>query len=176
MSVLASSWVWQHARAGGTALIVLLAIADNADDFGVGFPSVPTLARKARLDERTVQRIIRRLVESGELEMLDATSGGRRSNTYRLVMDRPRAIPTPVADCHPGNLPPVAQPCHPSPGAKTPPQPRRSYAARTSFNDSLTRGAALPPPAGADRCPEHLGQLASSCAPCRSLTLAGGAK
>lgn len=181
MSVLASSWVWRYAQAGGTALIVLLAIADHADDDGVAWPSIATLAGKARLDGRTVQRIIRRLVDVGALELLEATAGGRRSNTYRLIMALPTTsspdLSTPLADCHPGGLPPVAQPCRPSPGTVAPPQPRHNRATRTVIESpSNLRGAALPPPVGAERCPLHVGHLAANCGACRSLLLAGGAR
>ncbi|MET7399151.1 helix-turn-helix domain-containing protein [Dactylosporangium sp. NPDC005572] len=174
MSVLASSWVWRHAQAGGTALIVLLAIADHADDDGVGFPSIPTLAAKARLDERTIQRIIRRLVGAGQLRILDGTAGGRRSNTYQLVMDRTEAISTPPADCHPGDSPPVAESGHPSPGEIATPAPAESCRPNIIQPSSNRRGAALPPTVGTERCPEHVGQLASNCGACRSLVLAGG--
>lgn len=176
MSVLASSWVWRYAQAGGTALIVLLAIADHADDDGFAFPSIATLARKARLDERTVQRIIRRLVDLGALQIVEATTGGRRSNTYRLVMTISTEISTPVADRHPGELPPVAQSRRGRGGTSaTAGAAELCHPNVIQPSSNRLRGAALPPAAGADRCPLHIGQPAAHCGPCRSLVLAGGA-
>jgi hypothetical protein len=57
--------------------LVLIALADYAHDDGTNaFPSVPTLARKARVDDRTVQRALRELEEAGELEQAGRTRSG----------------------------------------------------------------------------------------------------
>lgn len=88
MSVRAQNWVWEHSPAAGTELLMLLALADAADDYGRNaFPSVATLARKTRMTRRSVQRLLARLVEAGHIEVRKA--GGRRSNTYTLVLDPP---------------------------------------------------------------------------------------
>ncbi|MEV2238801.1 helix-turn-helix domain-containing protein [Micromonospora sp. NPDC049891] len=159
------SWVWDHSPVGGTDRLVLLAIADCAADDGTdAWPSIATLARKTRVDTRTVQRVIRRLVEGGHL-MVDTTAGGRKSNTYTVVMSES----DPRQNATPGSTPPPAE-SQGTPGA-TPPQPRRSYATRTSFNRPVPtqRGAALPVSSKApDRCPNHPGQYARWCGPCRS--------
>ncbi|MGH3993304.1 MAG: helix-turn-helix domain-containing protein, partial [Pseudonocardiaceae bacterium] len=81
MSLKAMTWVWDHSPAAGTELLVLLAIADNADDTGANaYPSTDTLARKTRLDTRTVQRVIRRLEKDGHV-VVDR-GGGRAANRY----------------------------------------------------------------------------------------------
>ncbi|MBM0234635.1 helix-turn-helix domain-containing protein [Micromonospora sp. STR1_7] len=75
MSVRVMTWVWDHSPVGGTERLVLLAIADfAADDGSNAWPSLGTLARKARLDERTVRRIIRRLQDGGHL-LVDVAAG-----------------------------------------------------------------------------------------------------
>ena len=81
------SWVWDNSPHSGGALVVLLAIADFAHEDGSGaFPSVETLAAKARLSKRQTQTILKELATSGEL--LVARGGGRRkSNTYTIVME-----------------------------------------------------------------------------------------
>jgi hypothetical protein len=57
--------------------LVLIALADYAHDDGTNaFPSVPTIARKARVDERTVQRALRELEEAGDLEPTGKTRSG----------------------------------------------------------------------------------------------------
>lgn len=147
MSVKVMTWVWEHSPVGGTERLVLLALADSADDTGANaWPSVATLARKTRVDERTVQRIIRRLEEAGHL-VVEATSGGRRSNRYTVVMHAPEpvepAAADPRQDATPGRMPPRHDAG--APPAQTPPQPRHSYATRTSF----TRPVSVPPRAGA---------------------------
>jgi hypothetical protein len=185
MSVRVMSWVWDHATVGGSELLVLLAIADCANDDGTNaFPSIATLARKTRVNERTVQRITRRLQDGGHLHV-EPTTGGRYSNRYAVLMTAPEVTPTsrnpvetepagePPAECHPGNLPPRADA---TPGvAPPPPQGWRSSATRTSLNrprpvrgrpaGSAAGRQPMPPPG---RCTHHLGQSAHNCAPCRS--------
>ena len=52
MSVRVSTRVWELAPQQGGALLILLAMADFADEDGVCFPTLPTRAAKARLSER----------------------------------------------------------------------------------------------------------------------------
>jgi hypothetical protein len=133
---------------------------------------------EVRVDGRTVQRIIRRLVDGGHL-LVDGTAGGRGSNLYTIVMARPDELSTPPADRHPrqsatgGDLPP-----HPRQDAGAPPaQLRHPNVLDPSLNKkrarTRARGAANPPPRGAARCTRHLGQFAESCGPCRADRLAG---
>lgn len=76
--------VWAHSRAKGSALLLLLAIADHADDNGRAFPGVESLARKARASETTAHRLLRELVRDGELE-IETGTGPRGTNVYHVV-------------------------------------------------------------------------------------------
>lgn len=69
----------------GSDLLVLLAIADSADDDGYAFPSVPTLGRKCRLSDRYVNKILAALRDSGELQ-IELNKGPRGSNLYRVTV------------------------------------------------------------------------------------------
>lgn len=75
--------VWQHSRHRAGTLLVLLAIADYADEAGVAYPSVQTLMDKSRLSERSVQAALRRLEAAGEL-LTDAQAGPHRCNLYQV--------------------------------------------------------------------------------------------
>jgi hypothetical protein len=82
MSVKVMGEVFQHSKATLGARLVLLAIADCVDEeTRSGWPSVPRIARKARLDERNVQRGIRTLVKLGELQVHARTF---QSNVYLI--------------------------------------------------------------------------------------------
>jgi hypothetical protein len=84
------TWVWQHSRADGNVRLVLLAIADSANDDGLdAWPSINRLCQKTRLSERTVRRCVRELEQLGELRCLGGRRGahGRRvSNRYEVTM------------------------------------------------------------------------------------------
>lgn len=88
------SWVFQSSRSRGVDRLVLLAIADSANDHGAeAWPSLSTIAAKAGVDRRTVSRSLTRLVELGELERLRSggiSARGGVSNSYRVVFDYPQ--------------------------------------------------------------------------------------
>jgi len=95
-------WVWTHSQSGGADRLVLLAIADNADDDGGNaWPSIDTLAGKANVSSRTVQRCIDRLVGLGELRVernaggSATTASNRRPNRYTIVASLGRQADTP---------------------------------------------------------------------------------
>jgi 5-methylcytosine-specific restriction endonuclease McrA len=50
---------------------VLMCLADNADNFGSNiFPTITTLSQKSSIPERTLQRHLKRLVQSGVIEVV----------------------------------------------------------------------------------------------------------
>jgi hypothetical protein len=77
--------VWEASHQSGGALLVLLAIADFADDDGVAYPSIGTLARKARLSPRQVQRVIADLVAASEL-VVRPGAGRQGSHLFRVTV------------------------------------------------------------------------------------------
>lgn len=98
MSVKVMAWVWDHSEAKGMARLVLLAIADHADDERwSAWPSVARIAAKVKISERTVQRYLRSLEALGEVTVA-AKQGG--SNRYTI---HPRQAVTPTGG-HPDNV------------------------------------------------------------------------
>jgi hypothetical protein len=69
--------VWDQADAAGGELLVLLAMADWANDEGRRcFPTQDALARKARMTDRGVRKCLDRLVEKGYIERIGRLGGG----------------------------------------------------------------------------------------------------
>lgn len=146
MSVRVMSWVWEQSRAEPTDRLVLLAIADCANDAGAeAYPSMATLVKKTGLHERSVQRAVKHLVGLGEL-IVQPHAGPRGCNRYRIRMT-PGSVPPP-SENHPGTLPPRqdATPAQspPTPGT-APPLPRHTATStpgtappEPSFNHPLT--------------------------------------
>ena len=87
MSIKVAAQVWNGSRHKSGDLLVLLALADHADDQGKAWPGIPLLARKARLSERHTRRCLNRLASSCEVEILpNAAPSGR--NLYHIRLDR----------------------------------------------------------------------------------------
>lgn len=86
MSIQAMTYVFQHSPAKAGARLVLLSLANHANDLFLSWPAVQTIAHECRMDERSVQRSLRRLEADAEVEAAGSWSrGGRKATTYRLI-------------------------------------------------------------------------------------------
>lgn len=84
MSIKVTTWAWAKSESRNGARLVMLALADRADDDGRAWPSIDDLSERTRLSPRAVQKGIAALVEMGELEV--EPGGGRRvRNRYRII-------------------------------------------------------------------------------------------
>ena len=96
MSVQILNDVWFHSRATGNDRLVLLVLADHGNDERLAWPGVKLIARKCGgIEDRTVQRCLRRLVEMGEIEVAEPGGRGgrhRKSAVYRILVGRQSAI------------------------------------------------------------------------------------
>ena len=82
------TWAWGQSL-GPAAKLVLMALADIADDRGVCWPSVGHLASKCTVSERTAQRLLALLER---LRLIDVEArfrpdGSRASNRFRLKLE-----------------------------------------------------------------------------------------
>lgn len=68
MSIKVMNWVWENGPPDPTQRLVLLAIADHADDCGRAFPSMARIAAKSCVTERGARGIVRRLEDGGWVE------------------------------------------------------------------------------------------------------------
>lgn len=88
MSVEVWNSVWKHSTQEGTALLMLLAIADSADEYGECWPSVEYLAEKCRMKIRNAQLLIKRLTDAGEL-CVEIQKGQKtlhgKTNRFRVI-------------------------------------------------------------------------------------------
>ena len=84
MSIKTMSAVWQSAELSGGDLLLLLALADFADDDGVCWPGVEALAAKARIGKRHVYRELNRLAEAGYVKV-EHGAGPRGTNRYTVA-------------------------------------------------------------------------------------------
>ena len=105
MSIRLMAQVWEDTRVESQAeLLVLLAVADHARDDGLCWPSMRTIAKKARIAERSAQRIVRRLIEKGLIELVSkggCIEGRNTPNHYRVTVSEFKRSPEPTQG-HPG--------------------------------------------------------------------------
>jgi hypothetical protein len=139
MSVRVASLVWRHYRKGGNHKLILLALADYANDQGGSIrPSLSTLAAKVGCSPDQTRRVLRELELVGLIETTANRFGGANKATVhrRILLDRLKALPpcvgatrtdgadatrTPCVDATPCTSAPPA-PVHPAPCADaTPP-------------------------------------------------------
>jgi len=84
MSIRTMTRVWKNSTQSGGKLLLLLAIADFANDDGMAFPGIDTLAKKTRQSRRTVQRQLSDLEDKGEIA-LEPGTGRSNTNTYWVL-------------------------------------------------------------------------------------------
>ena len=82
MSVEAIAIVLHHSQAQGSALAVMIGIANHAGDGGA-WPSIATLAKYGRCTERSVQRAIKHLGDLGELDVIVQGGGPARMRDWQ---------------------------------------------------------------------------------------------
>ena len=87
MSIALMSQIWKHSKFSGGELLVLLALADHANDEGYCWPAINSIATKSRLKRRRTIDVINTLVESGAIvrtHRID-NKGDPTSNMYRVL-------------------------------------------------------------------------------------------
>ena len=86
MSIHIMTQVWERSQHKGSELLLMLAIADNANEQGIAYPSLNTLAKKTRITRRNVIFLVKKLIRSGELRV-EVGRGPRRTNIYHVVIE-----------------------------------------------------------------------------------------
>lgn len=83
MSIDCMNRVWKQSKQKGAQLLLLLAIADCADEDGYAWPQILPLAKKTRMSERHVRRMIDEISESGEI-LIDKT---KKAHRYLITVE-----------------------------------------------------------------------------------------
>lgn len=102
------NWAWQQRLAPAPKLI-LMALADAADDEGICWPSVAKVSSKCCVSERTVQRVIQEFVAHDLLQVTRrfSSTGRQKSNGYLLKMNArsylDKLSPSPAAQEYEGD-------------------------------------------------------------------------
>lgn len=87
MSNAALTAVWSRSKSEGTARLVLLSIADRADDKGRAFCGAKDLCQRTNAGRRTVFTALRELRDDlKELAIMEG-KGPRGCNRYQITLD-----------------------------------------------------------------------------------------
>ncbi|MFE7316434.1 hypothetical protein ACFU7T_25580 [Streptomyces sp. NPDC057555] len=87
MSLDAMDWVWTRSAAKGTARMVLLAIADKCPGPDcTAYAGTTMLVQRTNAARSSVVAAVDKLLESGELEVVEGSTGPRRETVYRLPL------------------------------------------------------------------------------------------
>jgi Helix-turn-helix domain len=133
--------VWETNIGPATKRLVLLALADSANDEGVCWPSVATIARKAGASRRRTEEVLSELAVDG---LLDKTPRMNSSNLYQLnasALMEAREIRAPREE---GGVPPAKSAGAPAKSAGPPrenPQPNRKRTPKESEQEPNTPAA-----------------------------------
>lgn len=88
MAIKEITRVWERSSASGSHLLLMLALADRADEDGICWPGNEYLAQRARVQDRHLKRMKRALEASGELFTIQY-AGRTHSNSYLVSCGRP---------------------------------------------------------------------------------------
>lgn len=118
MSIRVMSQVWECADLDKSETLVMLSLADHANDDGICYPSISRLCERTRMTDRGIQAVIKRLIERGFLTV-QMNAGRSGSNLYTLHTTpepcSPRSTFTPEA-----GSPQPPNPVHHTPEAGSP--------------------------------------------------------
>jgi hypothetical protein len=78
MSNFSMETVWNESQHGGTALLVMLALADNSVEGFYSWPDLEMVARRVRCTHDQLLQILNDLVASGELRTVDVAECRRK--------------------------------------------------------------------------------------------------
>jgi hypothetical protein len=92
MSIRIMSAIWENGPETQGQLLVMLALSDYANDTGACWPSIASIARKARMTTRGTQKIIRQLEADGWLKIV---TGNGRHGCNNYIVNPERSSPEP---------------------------------------------------------------------------------
>ena len=135
------NWAWRQ-QLSPTPKLILMALADAANDDGICWPSVSTVATKCCVSVRTVRRVMQKLVDRGLLhsEQRYRKDGSCSSNRYQLRLEGGDRL-SPAAghgDVIPG------QGCEGSPDASDIPGTTRGTQKESPQTPGTAAGAVVP--------------------------------
>lgn len=104
MSIEAIAWAFKQPIENSNEKFVLVALADNADTFGICFPSYKHIHQKTGISLRTIKRCVQSLVDQGIIIKAprNRDDGSHSSNAYWLTFNNVDISEHPLYDVFEG--------------------------------------------------------------------------
>ena len=151
MSISLMTAVWKLEGLSATQKLVLLSLADNANDQGECYPSMAQIAKRTSLSDRAARSAIRSLEELG---IVSSAARNGTSTVYFLSIPEslkaaePRNVVPPRKQVPPRKeVPPTPERASDPPRNVVPPTPERG-SAKPSINRQLNRHLTVSKPPG----------------------------
>jgi DNA-binding transcriptional regulator YhcF (GntR family) len=144
MSIHYISQAWKTPVADAKAKLVLLKLADNANDQGVAWPHIETIAAETGLSRSSVFKALNELEESGIVER----HRGRNEVTYTIqksVLETSRSPDWRPLEVQTGDLPYIKEPSIEHIGTTNNPETPQKRFQKPSVADVLAYGSSLTP-------------------------------
>lgn len=90
MSIQAVGWVLDNSRATGNDRLVMISLANHADELRVCWPSVDTICKETLVSRATTFRCLERLRDQGEIERVPESvlTPAQRERFHKIRFDR----------------------------------------------------------------------------------------
>lgn len=85
MGIAAYKAVWGKSKSKGSERLVMLCLAEHADDSGYCYPSLTTIANETKVSKRQVTRALQNLHDAGEIEYKPGDGRGNYSEFWILL-------------------------------------------------------------------------------------------
>jgi DNA-binding transcriptional regulator YhcF (GntR family) len=144
MSIHYISQAWKTPVADAKAKLVLLKLADNANDQGVAWPHIETIAAETGLSRSSVFKALNELEESGIIER----HRGRNEVIYTIQKSRLETSRSPdwrPLEVQTGDLPYIKEPSIEHIGTTNNPETPQKRFQKPSVADVLAYGSSLAP-------------------------------
>lgn len=84
------NWLIRDTSLSGNELLVYIALLNRANQYGIAWPSVATLAKEARISESSVHRTLKQLEQRGLVsrKRRKTPDGSNQSNMYHVTLFR----------------------------------------------------------------------------------------
>ena len=139
MSVKIMTLVWEASGLTSTQKLVLLSLADHANDDGICYPSVGKLTRKTALSERSIQNCFKSLSDAGWIR-IGFNEGPRGCNIF-TISKPPQEMP-PAGDAPPQEMREGVQDVRQTPAGDAP-EPSKNHQEPSLLDDARETDAQL---------------------------------